>query len=198
MYAIVQMQQNRRSPDAQIYASPKLGRCTFAHPRTLGMRAARGDRIGGRRKSGRRSANRTACGSRRGAVWRSGLGSGSRELRSKAETWCVRTAASGADGDGVSGASVRVANVGGEEVEKPQAGVFPGVGEQLRLEHRGCHGGRTIAVGTMIASAWPTQPVCRCPTRSPRPRPTPRIQCPCGLAERFMARALVISHPEAI
>jgi hypothetical protein len=40
-------------------------------------------------------------------------------------------------------------------VEKPQAGVVTGVGDQLRHEHRGCHGRPAVAVGTMIASAWP-------------------------------------------
>ena len=43
-----------------------------------------------------------------------------------------------AHGDGVGGAGVRVADVGGEEIEKPQAGVLAGVGDQSRHQHRGC------------------------------------------------------------
>ena len=45
-----------------------------------------------------------------------------------------------AHGDGVGGAGVGVADVGGEEIEKPQAGVLAGVGDQFRHEHRGCGG----------------------------------------------------------
>ena len=38
--------------------------------------------------------------------------------------------------DGVGGAGVGVADVGGKEIEKPQAGVFAGVGDQFRHQHR--------------------------------------------------------------
>ena len=42
-----------------------------------------------------------------------------------------------AHGDGVGRAGVRVADVGGEEIEEPQLGVLAGVGDQSRHQHRG-------------------------------------------------------------
>jgi hypothetical protein len=43
-------------------------------------------------------------------------------------------------GDRVGGAGVWVADVGGEEIEKAQARVLVGVGDQSRNQHRGCGG----------------------------------------------------------
>ena len=76
-----------------------------------------------------------------------------------------------ADGDRVGGAGVRVADVGGEEIEEPQARVLAGVGNQPRHQHRGCDGRPDIAVGTMIASAWLDLVFCR-PARLPASRST--------------------------
>ena len=73
------------------------------------------------------------------------------------------------------------------EVEKPQAGVVAGVGDQLQHEHRGCNGRPDDPVGTMVASAWDPAGYQLLDSMLMR-----------GLAEKFMARALVSLHPFTI
>jgi hypothetical protein len=60
--------------------------------------------------------------------------------RERRDTLGVEPGEERAHRDRVGGAGVRVANVGGEEVEQAQARVFPGIGDQPRHRDRGCGG----------------------------------------------------------
>jgi hypothetical protein len=60
-----------------------------------------------------------------------------------------------AHGDGVGGAGVGVANVGGEEIEKAQARVLTGIGDQPGSWIADTAAGKTISLDSMTASAWP-------------------------------------------
>ena len=86
-----------------------------------------------------------------------------------------------AHGDGISRAGVRVADVGGEEIEKPQAGVLAGLGDQLGNERTDPPSQRDDdrlrreirSLGSVPSASRTTRrptALCRLPRRGPTPR----------------------------